>query len=121
MIGKQSGHQDKVRDDLLKSMASLFSGNTNPSLLRALQFYFPWLSFALVINWIPEQGEDIYWILIDERRVAVVEVPRRPDVDVNDIPIEIMSVSEYQKRRLSVETRNKLDVALGLMREKESE
>ena len=93
MMSKKFRHEDQVRDDLLKSMSALFSDSEMSSLLTRLRSNFPLISFALIVNWIPEQGEDIYWILIDESRIAVIEVPRRTNIDVGDMPIEILSVS----------------------------
>jgi len=110
-----------LRKELLESMAYLFSGDINPILLETLRFYFPWLSFALLINWLPEQGEDIYWVLIDSQRVAVVEIPRETNVDVKNVLIEAVPVSEYQKRTSTAVKRRKFKAALDLMREKERE
>lgn len=108
--------RDHMRADLLKSMASLFSGDTNPLLLAALKAAFPWLSFALIINWIPEQAEDIYWVLIDLDRIAAVEISRLSS-DLADVLIEVSDLDKYKERRLSIESRRKLEIAIDLMRE----
>lgn len=108
--------RDQLRSDLMKSMTQVFSGAANPLLLGALKAAFPWLSFALVVNWIPEQSEDIYWILIDLNRIAVVEVPRL-NSDFAGVSIDLLDLVEYRGRRHSAETRRKLEIAIELMRE----
>lgn len=98
-------------------MHSVFSGETDRNLLTALRFYFPLLSRAFIVNWIPEQGEDIYFMLVDEGHVAVIEVPRQEPMLENSI-LEVLNLSEYRQRKLSAEVRRKLEVALILMSEK---
>ncbi len=108
--------REHVRADLLSSMASMLSGSTNPLLLAALKAVFPWLSFALIVNWIPEQAEDIFWVLIDLDRIATVEVSRLSS-DLADVSVEVLDLNKYKERRLSIENRRKLEVAIDLMRE----
>lgn len=100
-------------------MTQIFSGAANSLLLSALKAAFPWLSFALIVNWVPEQSEDIYWILIDLNRIAVVEVPQLND-DFAGASVDLLGVVEYRGRRHSAETRRKLEVAIELMRESRS-
>ncbi|UZE31255.1 hypothetical protein [Pseudomonas asplenii] len=111
--------RDQLRSDLMKSMAQIFSGAANPLLLDALKAFFPCLSFALVVNWVPEQSEDIYWILIDLNRIAVVEIPRF-NGDFSGLSVDLLDVVEYRGRRHSAEVRRKLEVAIELMRENRS-
>ncbi|MBY8934410.1 hypothetical protein J1G32_08815 [Pseudomonas fluorescens] len=42
-------------------------------LLEVLRSCFPAINLAFVLDWVPEQGEDIYWVLIDNSRVAMIE------------------------------------------------
>lgn len=74
------------------------------------------MSFALVIKLIPEQAEDIYWILIDLKHVAVLEIPRSSD-NVNDATAEIADLNPYREKRESTETKRRFDVAIALMKE----
>lgn len=117
MTRSPSWHRDKIKDDLLESKAHLFSGDMNNILLMALRFFFPSLSCAFVIDSIPEQEEDIFFVLIDEKKVAIIEIPRGIDAGIKNILIEVVSVEEYKKRSLVVDTRRKLCVALDLMHE----
>ncbi len=107
--------QTQLKSELLESMESLFAGNTNKLLLETLHAKFPSLSFALIINWIPEQGEDIYWVLLSNEEIAVLEVPRLIGAKVGDVIVVSMSRHEYAKRNLSLESRRKFEAALELM------
>ncbi len=62
---KSPDNRDKLRLDMINSMKEIFDENANPLLLKALRKYFPGIYFALILNWISEQAEDIYWVLID--------------------------------------------------------
>ncbi|MGE8452308.1 MAG: hypothetical protein ACN6OP_17145 [Pseudomonadales bacterium] len=108
--------RDHVQADLLSSMTSVFSDGTNPLLLAALKTAFPRLSFALIVNWIPEQAEDIYWVLIDLNRIATVEIPR-PGNDLTGVSVEVLDLNIYKGRRLSIDSHRKLEAAIELMRE----
>lgn len=115
-----SGRQnavDDLRAELLRSMELLLSGRTNPTLLKVLRAHWPWLKRAFVVYWIPEQGEDIYWVLVDSDQVAVVEVPRVVGVDSSKIPVKTESVHNLRQGRLPVESRRRLNAALELIRE----
>jgi hypothetical protein len=72
---------------------------------------------ALIIDWVPEQGEDIYSILLDSERIAVIEIPRSSCLDVDSISEAVVTVSDYTKRNLSTACRQKLDAALELIGE----
>lgn len=112
-------NRERERVELLKSATLLFSGDSYQPLLTALVRAFPGLSFALIINWVPEQAEDIYWVLLDLKRIAVVEVPRSASTNAIDLPIEILPVHSVRPR-LSAETRRKLEAALEIMKEREN-
>lgn len=78
-----------------------------------LKATFPWLSFALIVNLIPDQAEDIYWVLIDH--IATVEISRLCS-DLAGVSVEVVDLNKYKERRLSIESRLKLEVAIDLMR-----
>lgn len=117
MINSRKIANDRLKVELQNSMNSLFSGETNAKLLDALNLFFPRIPFAFIVDWIPEQGEDIYEILIDCERIAVIEVPRKMDVDLANIPLEIFPIGRYENRHLPVDLRRKLKASLELMHE----
>lgn len=63
----------------------------NKHILPALRLRYPDLKFAYMIEWIPEQGEDIYYILVNSTKIAIVEVDRLNnsiDTLIIEIPLD---------------------------------
>lgn len=66
---------------------------------------------AYILNWTPEQGEDIFTILVDLDKIAKVEISR---VNHSEVPlIETINLREFQ-RGLSKIFQIKLAVAIDL-------
>lgn len=81
---------------------------------QVIRQHFPETKFTLLLSWLPEQCEDIYRVLIDDSRVAVLEIPRRADVALSEVLVEIMD-----PRSIPVHSRHALPrftVALRLMK-----
>lgn len=108
---------EKLKIDLLKSAELLVTGEGNPALRHTLDKFRPDIKRALVLNWIPEQGEDIYWILTNTEEVLIVEVPR-PGNDESVAALEVVDIEVFRKRRLSAETKRRFDAALEIMKER---
>ena len=108
--------RDQLRLEMLNSAEKIFDDSTNSLLLCALRKYFPWVSFALVLNWIPEQAEDIYWVLIDLEHIVVVEIPRSSD-KVDGAIVEVVGVSACKEERRSAEAKRRFEMAIELMKE----
>ena len=105
--------ESDYRKKLIRSRRSLYEDEDKRRILIALSDNYPSMKTAYTLAWIPEQGEDIYKILIDSEIVATVEVDR---FDLSRMPnIEDVSVAQYQKK-LSKHGRVKLSVALDLVR-----
>ncbi len=108
--------QNQTKLDLLNSMASLFSDEAKIPLLMALRESFPGLNTAFVLDWIPEQGEDIYDVLVDCGNVATVEISRINDENIASPLISVLSIEEYRKQqRISKLLSQKLSCAIELM------
>jgi hypothetical protein len=105
--------EEGYRAELVKSRSSLFTDDDKKGLLSCLRARYPSMRTACIINWTPEQSEDVYRILIDTSVVIVVESDRQ-DRDHPRITREI-SLQEYQSA-LSKTARIKLSVALDLAR-----
>ena len=114
MINARAIAADKLKQELNESMHSLLFGESNPLLLAALKAKYPDLVKAVVLTWIPEQAEDMYWVLVSRKQIAVAELTRIGNVSVEDVVIETQSVEEY---RVSLSTTNmrRLTAALELM------
>lgn len=115
----------QLKATLLQSSQDLFAtdaGSALPpsakQLLRALGIVLPQISFAVVLDCVPEQAEDIWTLLIDADHVAVIEVPRSPMIDIAAIQMEIIRCQAYQKRRMSKVNRRTLKAGLALMMER---
>jgi hypothetical protein len=108
LIGSKT--EDDFRADLTTSRNNLMHA-TESSLLRSiLQQRNPDLSQALVIDWIPEQGEDIYEVLHCSE-VLQIEIPH----EGTSHSIECVPLETYLRRRLGRPKRIKLAVALDML------
>lgn len=56
--------ENKIRGDLIAGRNSIFVEGGCPLLLGAIRDIFPFIENAVVINSIPDQGEDIYELLV---------------------------------------------------------
>ncbi|KPX25325.1 hypothetical protein ALQ08_200114 [Pseudomonas syringae pv. delphinii] len=108
--------RDKLRLNMLSSISKMLDEKNKSSLRDLLKKHFPWVSFTPILNWVPEQAEDIYWILIDLERIAILEIPRSSH-NMDDATVDVINVNSYMRKRISAETKQNLDVAIELMSE----
>ncbi|WP_270168944.1 hypothetical protein [Paenibacillus sp. SYP-B4298] len=95
------------------SNKSLFEEEGRRRLLDVLRQSFPILETAYILNWIPEQEEDFYTILINDSLIANIELNR---LNQEVVPIiNSMPLSQY-KSGLSKINQIKLAVAIDLAR-----
>jgi hypothetical protein len=111
LIGSKT--EDDLRAQLQASHESLFNDPGRRRLLTALRSKCPELRTAYVLNWTPEQGEDLYCVLVDGAVVVDVELDRM-NVDVEPI-IATTPLAKYIKGLRGAD-RIKLAVALDLVR-----
>ncbi len=105
----------EYREELINSRLFHFSWNSQSRLKQALDAQGDDTSNAYVIDWIPEQAEDIYLVLIDGSELRRVELQR---LDTIAIPvIERLDLNEY-KLGLKRAKQVKLLVAQDLARTK---
>lgn len=103
--------EQDFRERLINSHKSLFQEQSNERLLNVLQNSFPEMMTAYFIGHTPEQGEDLYRILINTDTIALLELDRY-NRDTKPI-IGKISVREYIKG-LSKMDQIKMAVALDL-------
>ncbi|TGL69372.1 hypothetical protein [Leptospira kmetyi] len=106
---------DELRELLLSSSDGLFKNNINSKLSLAIRSKFPNISRAFVTNWICEQGEDIYTIVVGIDLIMQIEISR---VNESEEPIvEIFSASQYKNKYpyLTKISKRTLTLALALM------
>ncbi|WP_233833537.1 hypothetical protein [Paraburkholderia sp. ZP32-5] len=112
----KKGTLEAIRHDLLQSSASLLAGNETDALGIALRHLFPGIAYAFVLHWIPEQAEDIYWVLVSPTEVAEIEVPRDGYVEGNTPLLKVLDAAAYQKQRHSRDVRQRLEIGLELIK-----
>ena len=113
--GKQRSIE-AMRRELLHSSESLLGHSESDALGRALRHFFPGLKHAFVVHSIPEQAEDIYWILINSTEIAEIEIPRDDNILVNSISLKILNIGVYASKSLLREARRKLEIGVELMK-----
>jgi len=86
------------------------------AVLNVLRTTFGEVKSAYILDWIPEQGEDIFTILVDLDRIAKVEISK---VNHSEIPlIETFNLKDFQ-RGLSKIFQIKLAVAIDLAKKQQ--
>jgi len=109
LIGSKT--EQNIREQLIKSYNYLLNDKSNKKLLSVIESTFPNMKSAYIIDWVPEQGEDIYTVLINTETITKIEISR---VDTNFKPvIESISVTNFRKS-LSKIRQIKLAVAIDL-------
>lgn len=96
----------ELEQSLLEVSRELLDGRWNPRLQSVLIQEFGPLEHAFIVHWTPEQGEDIYTVLVPPDAVFVVELSR---VDLLEEPVvERYWYRKWRNQRFGVETRRKL-------------
>lgn len=73
---KGSKTEKDIRSQLVKSHESLFNDEMRSGLLSVIKTFFPQMKTAYILYWTPEQGEDIFSLLINNDTIASVEIDR---------------------------------------------
>lgn len=107
LIGSPTEQQ--MREELVRSNRSLQDGSYG-RLVDALQSENVNVAGAYVLNWIPEQAEDIYEVLVSAREVVIVEVPR----DSGQLLVEREDLVKYEGKCSKIQ-RLKIAVARELL------
>ena len=98
------------REQLISSHQSLFNDSSKKQLYACLKEFCPEMKTAYILGWTPEQGEDIYRVLINTDTICAIELERGQD---EPTAIETIQLKKYEKE-LSKTGRIKLAVALDL-------
>ncbi|WP_124905640.1 hypothetical protein [Burkholderia sp. Bp9004] len=105
-----------MRSQLIERSANLLSNDNSDALGVALRRFFPGLKHAFVINWIPDQAEDIYWVLIGQMSIAQIEIVRGDGANSYPPKLRMVELSTYQNKRHSRDVRERLAMALELIK-----
>ena len=79
-----SMNNEEIIQSFLKSSRELLEGNRNDRLRSVLLDEFGPLEYAFIADWIPEQGEDIYTVIVPPDSVVIVELSR---IDPDEEPL----------------------------------
>jgi|BioPla2DNA2_1021312.scaffolds.fasta_scaffold58733_2 hypothetical protein len=106
-----SKQEQEFRRELIESHTALFKRNEEGELLNILKSTFNKMKTAYIINWTPEQGEDLYTILINVDTIAKIEISR---ISSDEKPIiQTYTLKDFNKG-LSKVFQIKLAVAIDL-------
>jgi len=105
----------EIERDLIESQRSLHEGKNGMTLLNTLKSRFPEARGFHLLSWIPEQGEDIFWVLASPEIIAIVEVARDGKLFSDLVSYKQISVQQYTERQLLPQSRRKLDIAIRLL------
>jgi hypothetical protein len=113
---------ESMKRDLLRESQELLSKDHQRPLTKEIRRLYPDCMHAFVLDWVPEQGEDIYWVLISPTKIAKIEISRLRSIDEHSSKAisEIISLKEYSKKPLTRVVRRRLDAASSLTSDKTS-
>lgn len=99
--------EQKYVETLRASREWLFADDSDARLLDSLRATFGEVKTAYVLKHIPEQGADIYTILLNHESLARVEVDRcdrceQPSVEVIDLKTFETSLSKVERIKLAI-------------------
>lgn len=95
----------KMREELIRSNFAFRDGTYDPRLIDVLNAANVDLDRAYVLNWIPEQAEDIYTVLVSPVEVLVIEVPREQgeaQVERQSLDAYSAKCSKHQRMKIAV-------------------
>lgn len=104
-----SNTEQQMREELIRSNLALQDGSYG-RLADALESENVNVAGAYVLNWIPEQAEDIYAVLVSAGEVVTVEVPRGE----GQVLVEREELAKYEGKCSKVQ-RLKIAVARDLL------
>lgn len=105
-----------VREELVRVSKELCSKDDQSKLGLALRGVLPILDDAFILHWVPEQAEDIYWVLISPTEIAEVELIRNRASEAEPVSLKVIDVAMFLRRHLPREVKERLEIALELTR-----
>ncbi|WP_054029186.1 hypothetical protein [Bacillus sp. FJAT-28004] len=106
--------EQTYRTGLQASRIYLFNDKDMHRFLNIISETFPAMKTACILDWIPEQGEDIFTFLVDTHSVLKIELDR---YDKKVAPIVDMYSIEDWTKGLSKMNQIKIAVALDLAKQ----
>nr|CUV29548.1 conserved protein of unknown function [Ralstonia solanacearum] len=103
-----------VREELVRVSKEMCSKGDQSRLGLALRGVLPILDHEFILHWVPEQAEDIYWVLISPTEIAEVELIRNRASEEESVSLKVTDVAMFLRRHLPREVKERLEIALEL-------
>lgn len=116
MNSSRQKREEAIRYQLTQRSDNLLLDDNPDALGMAIRDFFPDLTRAFVINWMPDQDEDIYWVLIDPMGIAQVEILRGEDAKFYPPKLQMIELVAYKNKQHSRDVRERLAMALELIK-----
>lgn len=108
--------EKRIRAEIENSQEALLTRRSYPRLLSRLQEVSPAIESALILEWTPEQLEDIYQVLLNGKGVVTVEVPKSEEVG----PLAVEPAEQYARKLKGRVSQIQFAVAMDLAKTKRS-
>lgn len=87
--------EEEIRARLIRGRRELMVEGRHPELMSELVRHFGQVESAFFLGHTPDQGEDLYTLLVNGDQVASCEIPRVPGGCYS--PVEAVSVHRYAR------------------------
>lgn len=116
MIKRKMEGRELARKELFRTSEQLCFGDDCSGLGIVLRDLLPGLQCAFILRWLPEQAEDIYWVLTGPIEIVKIEIPRIREGADETASLKVINLATFRKSILSREVRDRLEIALELIR-----
>jgi len=117
MMAGNSGEKELLRKSLINDSERLCAKTVQSGLGTILHSFLPTLNYAFVLECVPDQAEDFYWVLINSTEIVKVEVPRGQLNAASPALLKKIDIKTYCQTRHSKEARERLEIARELIRD----
>lgn len=90
-----TGRDAEIAREIADGTFEILGANDNSTLLRAIRSVKPDFVSAFVLDWVPEQAEDIFKVLVDGKIVVSAEVSRGEEASF--CVLDTVSVLAYSR------------------------
>lgn len=112
-----SNLEREIESHLRRSQSWLLTDPDAQPIRSVLLKTFQSVQSALMVNWAPEQGEDLYSILVNGSSIASFEIPRGVKFDPQLIEVELEHPLEWKKHLRGKPSILKYLIAMQIARE----
>jgi hypothetical protein len=115
---RHSPSDEQIAEELKRARETLLNAESSRSLLAALRQLLQSITPNLyILRWIPEQGEDLYDVLVDGTTVVRIEIPRAGGGGKKICRTSTVEQYIREQPNMTKLERRKLEVALSCSRD----